>query len=258
MAVASADPARRTTAKILIERLIAHGIDTLYCLPGVQNDPFFDALYDETNRLRPIHTRHEQGAAYLALGAAMATGKPAAYCVVPGPGFLNTTAALSQAYGNNAPVLADLRPGAARLCQSRHRLSARHSRSARHHAAADQMVGSHPRAARGRGPHRRGLPADAGRAAAAGGARMPARRVGQGDERWRCRACPRRCRRREPDDDAVAAAAKALGQSKRPLIIVGGGALDASSRGDRAGGDAGGARWSPIAWGTASSTAATS
>ena len=96
----------RTTAGIVIDRLIAHGIDTLFCLPGVQNDPFFDALYDQTNRIRPIHTRHEQGAAYLALGAAMATGKPAAYCVVPGPGFLNTTAALSQAYGNNAPVLA--------------------------------------------------------------------------------------------------------------------------------------------------------
>ena len=48
MALASADPARRTTANILIERLIAHGIDTLYCLPGVQNDPFFDALFGET------------------------------------------------------------------------------------------------------------------------------------------------------------------------------------------------------------------
>src|SRR5215470_7489389 len=106
MATTDTAPSQRTTAKIVIERLIAHGIDTLFCLPGVQNDPFFDALYDETNRIRPIHTRHEQGAAYLALGAAMATGKPAAYCVVPGPGFLNTTAALSQAYGNNAPVLA--------------------------------------------------------------------------------------------------------------------------------------------------------
>ena len=106
MASATADRAPRTTAQIVIERLIAHGIDTLYCLPGVQNDAFFDALFTETNRLRPIHTRHEQGAAYMALGAAMATGKPAAYCVVPGPGFLNTSAALSQAYGNNAPVLA--------------------------------------------------------------------------------------------------------------------------------------------------------
>src|SRR5262245_16376444 len=106
MAAATAGPARRTTAQIVIERLIAHGIDTLYCLPGVQNDPFFDALFAESNRIRPIHTRHEQGAAYLALGAAMATGRPAAYCVVPGPGFLNTTGALSQAYGNNVPVLA--------------------------------------------------------------------------------------------------------------------------------------------------------
>ena len=136
--------AKRTTAKIVIERLIAHGIDTLFCLPGVQNDPFFDALYDETNRIRPIHTRHEQGAAYLALGAAMATGKPSAYCVVPGPGFLNTTAALSQAYGNNAASTGDQRPGAARLRQSRHRLLARHPRPARHHAASDQMVRPHP------------------------------------------------------------------------------------------------------------------
>ena len=97
---------RRSTAAIVIERLIAHGIDTLYCLPGVQNDPFFNALFDMTDRIKPIHTRHEQGAAYLAIGAAMVTGKPAAYCVVPGPGFLNTCAALSNAYGNNAMVLA--------------------------------------------------------------------------------------------------------------------------------------------------------
>src|SRR3954469_10679333 len=106
MATARTAPGQRITAKIVIERLIAHGIDTLFCLPGVQNDPFFDALYDETNRIRPIHTRHEQGAGYLALGAAMATGKPSAYCVVPGPGVLNTTAALSTAYACNAPVLA--------------------------------------------------------------------------------------------------------------------------------------------------------
>ncbi len=52
-----------------------------------------------------IHTRHEQGAAYMALGAAMATGKPAVYAVVPGPGVLNTTAALSTAYACNAPVV---------------------------------------------------------------------------------------------------------------------------------------------------------
>jgi acetolactate synthase-1/2/3 large subunit len=53
-----------------------------------------------------VHTRHEQGAAYMALGAAMATGKPQVYAVVPGPGFLNSTAALATAHACNAPVLA--------------------------------------------------------------------------------------------------------------------------------------------------------
>ena len=42
----------------------------------------------------------------MATGAALATGEPQVYCVVPGPGFLNTTAALSTAYAVNAPVMA--------------------------------------------------------------------------------------------------------------------------------------------------------
>ena len=95
-----------TTAQAVVSMLEVNGIDTLFCLPGVQNDPFFDALYDHTNVIRPIHARHEQACAYMALGYAMATGKPSAYVVVPGPGFLNTTAALSTAYAVNAPVLA--------------------------------------------------------------------------------------------------------------------------------------------------------
>jgi acetolactate synthase-1/2/3 large subunit len=95
-----------TTAEAVVAGLYANGIDTLFCLPGVQNDEFFAALYAYRDRIRLIHTRHEQGAAYMALGAAMATGKPAAYCVVPGPGFLNSTGALCTAYACNAPVLA--------------------------------------------------------------------------------------------------------------------------------------------------------
>src|SRR6476660_2022821 len=95
-----------TTAQAVVAMLELNGIDTLFCLPGVQNDSFFDALSDRTNAIRPIHARHEQACAYMALGYAMATGKPSAYVVVPGPGFLNTTAALSTAYAVNAPVLA--------------------------------------------------------------------------------------------------------------------------------------------------------
>jgi len=227
MAAATQDPVRRTTATIVIERLIAHGIDTLYCLPGVQNDAFFDALFAESNRLRAIHTRHEQGAAYLALGAAMATGKPAAYCVVPGPGFLNTTAALSQAYGNNAPVLAisgqvplayvnrdsgflhdipDQLGIAQRLTKWSARISAPHEAATATDEAFRQMLAGRRR------PAALECPLDVwGRAA-----RLTLPRL------------PDPLPVPAPDDDAIAAAAKALGEAARPLIIVGGGALDAS------------------------------
>ena len=96
---------RMTTAEAAVGALIAHGIDTIYALPGVHNDCLFDALFKARDRIRTVHTRHEQGAAYLALGAALATGKPQVYSVVPGPGLLNSAAALLTAYGMNAPVL---------------------------------------------------------------------------------------------------------------------------------------------------------
>src|SRR5437667_10514094 len=97
---------RMTAAEATVASLIAHGLDTVYALPGVHNDPLFDALFQAAETIRTVHTRHEQGAAYMGLGAALATGKPQAYTVVPGPGLLNSAAALLQAHGTNAPVLA--------------------------------------------------------------------------------------------------------------------------------------------------------
>src|SRR5579863_7473321 len=97
--------ARMTGGKALTEMLLRHGVETVFALPGVQNDALFVAFYDAQERLRVVHTRHEQGAAYMALGYARASGKIGAYAVVPGPGFLNTTAALATAYATNAPVL---------------------------------------------------------------------------------------------------------------------------------------------------------
>src|SRR5579863_7265026 len=94
-----------TCARAVAETLLTHGIDTVFGLPGYQSDWLFNALFDMAGRIRVVHTRHEQGAAYMALGAALATGKPAVCSTVPGPGFLNTTAALSTAYATNAPVL---------------------------------------------------------------------------------------------------------------------------------------------------------
>ena len=96
---------RMTGGQAVVEMLRRHGVKILFALPGVQNDALFSALYDAGGALRVIHTRHEQGAAYMAYGYAKSTGGVGAYAVVPGPGVLNTTAALATAYAANARVL---------------------------------------------------------------------------------------------------------------------------------------------------------
>ncbi len=93
-----------TGGEAAVTSLLRQGIDTLFCLPGVQNDWFYNAIYDFGQSIKVIQTRHEQGAAYMALGYAMATGEVGLCSVVPGPGLLNATAALSTAYAVNAKV----------------------------------------------------------------------------------------------------------------------------------------------------------
>ncbi|HWL46542.1 MAG TPA: thiamine pyrophosphate-dependent enzyme [Sphingomonadaceae bacterium] len=93
-----------TGAEALLGQLMANGVDTIFGLPGGQLDYFFDAMHHAGDRLRLFGPRHEQGAAYMAFGYARSTGRPGVYTVVPGPGVLNTTAALCSAYATNAPV----------------------------------------------------------------------------------------------------------------------------------------------------------
>ncbi len=93
-----------TGGEAVVQSMLANDVDTPFCLPGVQSDWLFNALYDHGNKIRVIHTRHEQGAGYMALGYALATGKVGISSVVPGLGFLNATAALATAYALNAKV----------------------------------------------------------------------------------------------------------------------------------------------------------
>ena len=97
--------AEMTGGQAIVKTLMRQGVDTIFGLPGVQLDHTFDALYEEQGSIRTIHTRHEQGAAYMALGYAQSTGKLGTCIVVPGPGVLNTAAALSTAAGSNVPLL---------------------------------------------------------------------------------------------------------------------------------------------------------
>ncbi len=94
-----------TGAEAIIKSLRLNGVDTVFGLPGGQLDFLFDAMYKEGGGIRLIHSRHEQGCAYMAYGYARSTGKVGTYCVVPGPGLLNSSAALCTASANYAPVL---------------------------------------------------------------------------------------------------------------------------------------------------------
>jgi len=218
---------KMTTAEAIVASLIAHGIKTLYALPGVHNDHLFDALYRASDRIGVIHPRHEQGAGYMALGAALATGRPAAYAVVPGPGLLNTGAALLTAYTMNAPVLgligqipdADIGRGLGHLHEIRDQAG-----------VIARLVDFSVRVK---------APAEASRLVAQAVAAMFSGRRGPAvlecaiDMWGRPGASPPLApvavHGRDLDEDAIAAAAKQLGAAKRPMIICGGGAQDASA-----------------------------
>ena len=94
-----------TGGQAMVESLIDHRVDTVFGIPGVQLDPLFDAFHARRNQIRMVHTRHEQGAAFMALGYAQASDKTGVFAVVPGPGLLNAMAAVSTAVAANAPVL---------------------------------------------------------------------------------------------------------------------------------------------------------
>ena len=96
---------RMTGGDAIVDGLLRHGVDIVFGLPGVQVYGLFDAFARNSNRMRLIHTRHEQTTAYMAVGYACSTGQPSAFAVVPGPGVMNTTAALVTGWGLNAPVL---------------------------------------------------------------------------------------------------------------------------------------------------------
>jgi acetolactate synthase-1/2/3 large subunit len=92
-----------TCADAIVKSLIAHNVDTVFGLPGAQTYALIEALRSHKDKIRFVSSRHEQGCAYMAFGYAKSTGKVGVYTVVPGPGVLNTTAALCTAH--NAPVL---------------------------------------------------------------------------------------------------------------------------------------------------------
>ena len=225
--------ARGATEKLsggeaLVRSLIAEGVETVFGLPGIQLDPMFNALHDAGNAIRVVNARHEQGTAYMAYGYAASTGKVGAYAVVPGPGLLNTTAALSTAYGNNTRVLAltgqipsgSIGRGHGMLHEIPHQLEVmqgltKYAARIDHPSQAPAVVGEAFRQLRSGRPRPVGLEMAM-------------------DVMWQKAMVELRGETPadtppEPDPDAIEKAAKLIGGAKQPMIFIGGGAYDAGA-----------------------------
>ena len=87
----------------LIRLLEAHGVDTVFGIPGVHTIELYRGL--AASRIRHVTPRHEQGAAFMADGYARAGGRPGVAFVITGPGLTNAITAMAQARADSVPML---------------------------------------------------------------------------------------------------------------------------------------------------------
>jgi acetolactate synthase-1/2/3 large subunit len=93
-------------ARILIELLVEHGVDTVFGYPGGKVLNIYDELYKHRDRIRHILVSHEQHAAHAADGYARITGKPGVCLATSGPGATNLVTGIATAYMDSSPVVA--------------------------------------------------------------------------------------------------------------------------------------------------------
>lgn len=224
----SGDKKVMSGGEAIVDALVRNGVDTAFGIPGVQLDPLFAALHDAQNSLRVIHTRHEQGAGYMALGYAQATGRVGTSIVVPGPGMLNASAAVATGYALSAQMLnvvgqipsALIGKGTGQLHELPDQLAIAEGLTkfaARMDAASDAHA----------------TIAEAFRQLHTGRPRPVhvemAMDVMKAEGPVTPLDAPEAYDRAAPDPDRIAAAAKILGEAKNPLIFAGGGAVDAGA-----------------------------
>lgn len=94
---------KRTAAEIIVDVIQQEGVEYIFGLPGGAAIPLFDALVDSPMKL--ILARHEQGATHMADGYARATGKPAVVLVTSGPGATNTITGIFTAQMDSIPMV---------------------------------------------------------------------------------------------------------------------------------------------------------
>src|SRR5690606_34133467 len=91
-------------SKLVVERLLTHGVKVVFGYPGGAILPVYDALYDSP--IRHVLVRHEQAAAHMADGYARVTGRPGVCLATSGPGAINLATGIATAHMDSIPLIA--------------------------------------------------------------------------------------------------------------------------------------------------------
>lgn len=97
--------ATRTGGEVLADALLAHGADTIFCIPGESFLAFLDAARERQDRLRVITCRQEGGAAYMAEAYGKLTGRPGLCFVTRAPGACNAAVGLHTGFQDATPMI---------------------------------------------------------------------------------------------------------------------------------------------------------
>lgn len=98
----------RNGGAAVVESLAAHGVDTIFGIPGTHNLELY--RHFGGNGIRAVTPRHEQGAGYAAEAYARVSGRPGVVVTTSGPGLTNAMTAAATAYAESQPMLL-LSPG---------------------------------------------------------------------------------------------------------------------------------------------------
>jgi acetolactate synthase-1/2/3 large subunit len=214
-----------TCGEYLVKLLGAYGVEIIFGIPGVHTVELYRGL--PQTKIRHITPRHEQGAGFMADGYARVTGKPGVCFIVTGPGMTNIATAMGQAYADSKPMLvlssvnarSDLGMGRGRLHELRSQRNLIEGLAAFSHtlltpcqlpevvARAFAIFAScRPR------PVHIEIPIDL----------ITEKVADEPPTAWPMPSRPAACK------DVIARAAERLNYSERPLIIVGGGSVEAA------------------------------
>jgi acetolactate synthase-1/2/3 large subunit len=100
-------PASATTtgARLLVDALLTHGVERVFCVPGESFLAVLDSLHDETERIETVVCRHEAAAANMAEAIGKLTGRPGVALVTRGPGATHASIGVHTAFQDSTPMI---------------------------------------------------------------------------------------------------------------------------------------------------------